>query len=92
MKSSVDPLVELEMVKNAIKENSERALGAVKAKILPIQKNEAENIKEAVKGHRVKVEEFRKTFREHLPYHITETAHDVPKYYCKNYKDRPEAI
>lgn len=80
------------MVKNAIKENSERALGAVKAKILPIQKNEAENIKEAVKGHRVKVEEFRKTFREHLPYHITETAHDVPKYYCKNYKDRPEAI
>lgn len=92
MKSSVDPLVELEMVKNAIKENSERALGAVKAKILPIQKNEAENIKEAVRNHRVKVEEFRKTFRENLPYHITETAHDVPKYYCKNFKDRPEQI
>jgi len=51
------------MVKNAIKENSERALGQVKAKILPIQKNEAENIKEAVRNHRVTVEEFRKTFR-----------------------------
>jgi predicted transcriptional regulator len=92
MKSSVDPLVELEMVKNAIKENSERALGQVKAKILPIQKNEAENIKEAVRNHRGTVEEFRKKFRDNLPYHVTETAHEVPKHYCKNYKDRPEAL
>ena len=49
MASSVDPLVELEMVKNAIKDNSDKALSQVKAKILPIQKNEAENIKESVK-------------------------------------------
>lgn len=80
------------MVKNAIKDNSDRALSQVKAKILPIQKNEAENIKESVKQHRVLVDEFRQKFRGNLPYDIRDTAHEVEKYYCKNYKDRPEQL
>jgi phage-related protein len=49
MDPSKDQLVELEMIKAEMKEVSDYALSQVKAKILPIQKKESENIKEDVK-------------------------------------------
>jgi hypothetical protein len=95
MDPNKDQLVELEMIKAEMKEVSDFALSQVKAKILPIQKKESENIKEDVKAFRVKVDEFRKEFKENCPYHVTETSPEVIQAAyekIQEYHDKTEAL
>ncbi len=57
-----DYLVKLENSKTSLIEISERALGPVKEAILPLQNQEAGNIKERLRKFEIKVGEFRLKF------------------------------
>ena len=62
IKMETDYLVKLENSKTSLIEISERALGPVKEAILPLQNQEAGNIKERLRKFEIKVGEFRLKF------------------------------
>lgn len=64
-----DLLIDLENMKTRLVEVSENALGPVKEQILPLQKIQADNIKQEIDEFKRKVEQFRKRFSETCPYH-----------------------
>ena len=72
-----DLLIDLENSKTALVEVSEYALGWVKEQILPLQNQEAGNIKERVVEISKKVDGFRTEFQEHCPYHVEATSAEV---------------
>jgi hypothetical protein len=65
-----DFTVKLENSKTALVEVSERALGPVKEQILPLQTQEASNIKDRLRKFEIKVGEYRMMFQSQCPYHI----------------------
>ena len=69
MDANVDYIVKCENSKTFLNEVAEKALGPVKESILPLQKSEAENVKERRERFILKVATFRKDFMEALPYH-----------------------
>lgn len=60
-----------------MKEISEKALGPVKESILPLQNQEAQNIKGRLARFGVMVQEFRIKFQNTLPYHVAETSQTI---------------
>lgn len=70
VKMEDDFLVKLEDCKATLNEVSERALGPVKEAILPLQNQEAGNIKKKLLDFVKKVAEFRIKFQQNCPYHI----------------------
>jgi dynein heavy chain len=60
-----------------LKEISEKALGPVKESILPLQNQEAQNIKGRLARFGVMVQEFRIKFQNTLPYHVAETSQTI---------------
>ena len=70
IKMEEDFLVKLENCKTQLIEVSEKALGPVKEAILPLQNQEAGNIKKKLEGFKGKVAEFRIKFQQYCPYHI----------------------
>jgi len=72
-----DFLVTLETNKSQLKEVSEKALGPVKESILPLQNQEAQNIKCRLARFGVVVQEFRIKFQNTLPYHVAETSQEI---------------
>jgi hypothetical protein len=70
MDPTKDYVVECENAKTFLNEVSIKALGPVKENILPLQKSEAENVKERRERFILKVKTYRKDFMEALPYHI----------------------
>jgi dynein heavy chain, axonemal len=77
VKMDEDFLVTLETSKSQLKEVSEKALGPVKESILPLQNQEAQNIKGRLARFGVVVQEFRIKFENHVPKHITETTPEI---------------
>jgi len=77
VKMDEDFLVTLETSKSQLKEVSEKALGPVKESILPLQNQEAQNIKGRLARFGVVVQEFRIKFDNHVPKHITETTPEI---------------
>jgi hypothetical protein len=73
----VDYLVILETNKSQLKEVSEKALGPVKESILPLQNQEAQNIKARLARFGVVVQEFRIKFQNTLPYHVPDTSKEI---------------
>jgi hypothetical protein len=69
-----DFLVKLENCKTQLVEVSERALGPVKEAILPLQNQEAGNIKKKLLDFQRKVAEFRIKFQQSCPYHIDQSS------------------
>ena len=57
-----DFTVKLENSKTALVEISEKALGPVKEQILPLQTQEASNIKDRLRKYEIKVGEYRMMF------------------------------
>lgn len=74
VKMEEDFLVTLETNKSQLKEVSEKALGPVKESILPLQNQEAQNIKGRLARFGVVVQEFRIKFQNTLPYHIPDSS------------------
>lgn len=74
VKMDEDFLVKLENSKTALIEVSEKALGPVKEAILPLQNQEAGNIKKQLSDFAKKVNEFRHKFQSHCPYHVEESS------------------
>lgn len=72
-----DFLVKLENSKTALIEVSEKALGPVKEAILPLQNQEAGNIKDRLRKFEIKVAEFRQDFQANLPYNIADTSTEI---------------
>jgi hypothetical protein len=70
-KMDEDFLVKLENSKTALVDVSEKAMGPVKEQILPLQNQEAGNIKYRLSKFAVQVQEFRVDFQNNCPYHIT---------------------
>lgn len=77
VKMDEDFLVKLENSKTALIEVSERALGPVKEAILPLQNQEAGNIKKKLSDFARKVHEFRMHFQASCPYHIEDSSVDI---------------
>jgi dynein heavy chain len=77
VKMDEDFLVTLETSKSQLKEVSEKALGPVKESILPLQNQEAQNIKGRLARFGIVVQEFRIKFDNHVPKHITETTPEI---------------
>jgi dynein heavy chain len=77
VKMDEDFLVTLETNKSQLKEVSEKALGPVKESILPLQNQEAQNIKGRLARFGVVVQEFRIKFQNTLPYHVAETSQEI---------------
>lgn len=69
-----DYLVKLEHSKTQLVEVSEKALGPVKEQILPLQNQEATNIKKELKEFARKIDDFRKGFQSGCPYHIEDSS------------------
>lgn len=65
-----DFIVRLENCKTTLLEVSEKALGPVKEAILPLQNQEAGNIKKKLLDFVKKVAEYRIKFQQHCPYHV----------------------
>ena len=63
VKMEEDFLVRLENCKNTLIEVSEKALGPVKEAILPLQNQEAGNIKKKLRDFVAKVQEYRMKFQ-----------------------------
>lgn len=72
-----DFTVKLENSKTALIEVSERALGPVKEAILPLQTQEASNIKSRLRKFEIKVGEYRMQFQKDCPYHINASSPDI---------------
>jgi hypothetical protein len=77
VKMDEDFLVVLETSKSMLKDVAEKALGPVKESILPLQNQEAENIKHRLSRFGVVVQEFRIKFCNTCPQHVTETSPEV---------------
>jgi len=77
VKMEEDFLVTLETSKSQLKEVSEKALGPVKESILPLQNQEAQNIKGRLARFGIVVQEFRIKFDNHVPKHITESSPEL---------------
>jgi len=58
-------------------EVSEKALGTVKEAILPLQTQEAGNIKKTLSDFANKVHAFRVNFQQNCPYHIEDSSPDI---------------
>lgn len=71
LKMEEDFLVKLENSKTSLVDISEKALGPVKEQILPLQNQEAGNIKQRLSRFAVTVQEFRNEFQNNCPYHVT---------------------
>ena len=74
---SEDFLVKLENSKTALIECSERALGPVKEQILPLQNQEAGNIKDRLLKFNVQMLEFREEFQKACPYHVDQSSAEI---------------
>jgi len=72
-----DFLVKLENSKTALVDVSEKALGSVKEAILPLQNQEAGNIKDRLRKFEIKVGEYRLEFQAHLPYHTANSSPEI---------------
>lgn len=72
-----DYIVRCENTKSQLTEVSERALGPVKESILPLQKSEAENVKERRERFMLKVKEYRLEFKDNLPYSTRNSNADI---------------
>ena len=77
VKMDEDFLVTLENNKTALVEVSEKALGPIKEEILPLQNQEAGNIKKQLTDFATKIMEYRQTFLTSCPYHITESSNEI---------------
>ena len=69
MDANVDFVVKIENSKTFLNEVAEKALGTVKESILPLQKSEAENVKDRREKFKSKTLQFRMDFMSNLPYH-----------------------
>lgn len=86
-----DFLVKLENCKTQLYEVSERALGPIKEQILPLQNEEANNIKQRLRDFECQVIDFRVEFQKNCPYHnenssmeiINESYQTISTYYDK---------
>jgi dynein heavy chain len=74
LKMEEDFLVKLENSKTALIEVSEKALGPVKEAILPLQNQEAGNIKSRLRKFEITVGEYRQEFQQAMPYHIVKSS------------------
>lgn len=74
VKMEEDFLVTLETSKSQLKDVSEKALGSVKESILPLQNQEAQNIKGRLARFGVTVQEFRIKFENTVPKHWADTS------------------
>jgi len=72
-----DYLVIIERMKSKLKEVSQQALGPVKEEILPLQNQEASNIKQRLSDFSKKVEKFRQEFQTNCPYHIEDSSPEI---------------
>lgn len=72
-----DLLVRLENCKTTLVEVSEKALGPVKEAILPLQNQEAGNIKKKLRDFVGKVAEYRIKFQQYCPYHLDQTSVEI---------------
>lgn len=72
-----DYLVKLENCKTALTEVSERALRDVKEAILPLQTQEAGNIKDRLRKFSITVAEYRLEFQNNCPYHIQQSSNEI---------------
>lgn len=72
-----DFTVKLENAKTALVEVSEKALGPVKEAILPLQTQEAANIKDRLRKFEIKVAEYRMRFQSQCPYHISQSSPEI---------------
>jgi dynein heavy chain len=72
-----DYLVVLENNKSQLIDVSERALGPIKEAILPLQNQEAQNIKARLARFSVEVQEFRIKFQNNCPFHISDSSPDI---------------
>lgn len=77
VKMEEDFLVKLENCKTQLVEVSERALGPVKEAILPLQNQEAGNIKKKLLDFQKKVAEFRIKFQQYCPYHVDQSSIEI---------------
>lgn len=75
-------LLDLENSKTKLEEVAETALGPVRAKIQPLQNQEAQNIKADLQEFEQRIKDFRKDFKANNPYH-TEVA--TPEVIQKSY-------
>jgi hypothetical protein len=69
-----DYLVLLENNKSQLIDVSEKALGPVKEAILPLQNQEAQNIKARLARFAIEVQEFRIKFQNNCPMHVQDTS------------------
>jgi dynein heavy chain len=76
-KMDEDFLVKLENSKTALVDVSEKAMGPVKEQILPLQNQEAGNIKQRLSKFNVQVQEFRIDFQNNCPYHIDKSSPEI---------------
>jgi dynein heavy chain len=72
-----DFLVKLENSKTALVDVSEKAMGPVKEQILPLQNQEAGNIKQRLSKFNVQVQEFRVDFQNNCPYHLDKSSPEI---------------
>jgi len=70
LKMDEDFLVKLENSKTALVDVSEKSLGPVKEAILPLQNQEAGNIKDRLRKFEIKIGEYRMDFQKNCPYNI----------------------
>jgi len=77
VKMDEDFLVTLETNKSQLKDVAEKALGPVKESILPLQNQEAQNIKGRLARFGVIVQEFRIKFQNTIPNHIPDTSPEI---------------
>lgn len=70
VKMDDDYLVLLENNKSQLVDVSEKALGPVKEAILPLQNQEAQNIKSRLARFAIEVQEFRIKFQNSCPMHV----------------------
>lgn len=99
LKMDEDYLVKLENSKTALIDVSERALGPIKEAILPLQTQEASNIKDRLRKFEIKVQEYRMEFQNGCPYNISKSSPDIinkaydsiSEYYIKTGELKKEA-
>ena len=77
MEEGVDYLVILENNKSQLIDVSEKALGPIKEQILPLQNQEAQNIKGRLARFSVEVQEFRIKFQNNCPFHIQDSSPEI---------------
>lgn len=77
LKMDEDFLVKLENSKTALIDVSEKSLGPVKEAILPLQNQEAGNIKDRLRKFDIKVGEYRMEFQKQCPYNISNSSSEI---------------